>query len=101
MRDYQAVVRVRHNGFDLAANSEQLDSITGDLLPYGATAQLWPDVTEWTLTVGVPTLWDVAPVAGRTVRDAYASAGVTATVVRVDAWQVEEWDNARKSSAEE
>jgi hypothetical protein len=92
MKDYQAVVRVRHLGFTLAENSEALDVVTGALLEYGATAQLWPDVSEWTMTVRVPTLWDVSAVAGRAVRAAYALADVVALVVRVDAWQTEEWD---------
>jgi hypothetical protein len=94
MRDYQAVVRVRHDGFDLAVNPDQLDAVTAALFDYGATAQLWPDVTEWTMTVRVPTLYDVAATAGRAVRGAYALAGVDASVVRVDAWRVEEWDRA-------
>lgn len=95
MRDYQAVVRVRHDRFDLAVNPDQLDAITGELVAYGATAQLWPDVSEWTMTVRVLTLWDVAPTAGRAIRAAYDRAGQVASVVRVDAWRVDEWERAR------
>jgi hypothetical protein len=95
MRDYQAIVRVRHDRFDLAVNADQLDRITGALIEYGATAQLWPDVSEWTLTVRVPTLYDVGHFAGRTVRDAYALVNVPAAVVRVDAWNVGEWEQAK------
>jgi hypothetical protein len=94
MREYQAIVRVRHPRFDLAVNADQLDAVTGALVDYGATAQLWPDVSEWTMTVRVPTLYDVANVAGRAVRDAYALANVDAAVVRVDAWNVAEWEQA-------
>jgi hypothetical protein len=43
----------------------------------------------------VPTLYDVANVAGRAVRDAYALANVDAAVVRVDAWNVAEWEQAK------
>ncbi|MGW0920400.1 hypothetical protein ACWD3J_15445 [Streptomyces sp. NPDC002755] len=99
MQEYQAVVRVRHRGFDLAVNPSALDTVTGVLGEFGATAQLWPDVSEWTMTVRVPTLWDVAPVAGREVRTAYALASVDAKVVRVDAWNVEEWDTAHAEGA--
>ncbi|MFF1739610.1 hypothetical protein [Streptomyces mirabilis] len=98
MRDYQAVVRVRHPRFDLAVNSDQLDAVTGALVDYGATAQLWPDVSEWTMTVRVPTLYDVAHSAGRAVQDAYALVSVQASVVRVDAWQVAEWDRANEEA---
>ncbi|MGV9815799.1 hypothetical protein ACWDTQ_28305 [Streptomyces cellulosae] len=98
MKDYQAVVRVRHPRFDLAVNPDHLDRVSAELLPYGATAQLWPDVSEWTMTVRVPTLWDVASTAGRAVRAAYTSVGQEATVVRVDAWRVEEWELARELS---
>ncbi|MFI8237617.1 hypothetical protein ACIF83_10250 [Streptomyces sp. NPDC085866] len=96
MREYQAVVRVRHPRFDLAVNPDQLDTVTGALVDYGATAQLWPDVSEWTMTVRVPTLYDVAATAGRAVRDAYALVAVDAAIVRVDAWQVAEWDRAQE-----
>jgi hypothetical protein len=95
MKDYQGIVRVRHAGLDLAANGEALDAVTSELVDYGATAQLWPDVSEWTLTVRVPSLWDVGAFAGRAVRAAYEKAGHTASVVRVDAWQVDEWANAK------
>lgn len=95
MREYQAVVRVRHPRFDAAVSADQLDRITGALVDYGATAQLWPDVSEWTMTVRVPTLYDVASYAGRAVRGAYALAEVDAAVVRVDAWNVGEWEQAK------
>lgn len=95
MQDYQAVVRVRHDGFDLAVNDEALDAVTGELVEYGATAQFWPDVSEWTLTVRVPSLWDVAAVAGRAVKAAYEKANQKVNVVRVDAWQVAEWEQAK------
>jgi hypothetical protein len=95
MREYQAVVRVRHAGLTLAESSGELDTVTGALVEYGATAQLWPDVSEWTMTVRVPTLFDVAAVAGRAVRAAYEAAGHTAELVRVDAWNVAEWANAK------
>jgi hypothetical protein len=95
MKHYQGIVRVRHAGLDLAANGDVLDVVTGELVDYGATAQLWPDVSEWTLTVLVPSLWDVGAVAGRVVRAAYEKAGHTVSVVRVDAWQVDEWANAK------
>ncbi|MEV7589715.1 hypothetical protein AB0O42_05520 [Streptomyces sp. NPDC089922] len=96
MQEYQAVVRVRHEGLDLAVTGEALDKVTGALVEYGATAQLWPDVSEWTMTVRVPTLWDVAACAGRLVRTAYFEAGHGVTVVRVDAWAVAEWEQARE-----
>jgi hypothetical protein len=92
VQEYQAVVRVRHGGVDLAANDEALNAVTGELLDYGPTAQLWPDLSEWTLTVRVPSLWDVAAYAGRAVRAACEKAGLNAAVVRVDAWNLEEWD---------
>jgi hypothetical protein len=95
MREYQAIVRVRHPRFDLAVNAVQLDRVTGALVEYGATAQLWPDVSEWTMTVRVPTLYDVAHSAGHAVRVAYAGAGIDAAVVRVDAWNVGEWEQAK------
>jgi hypothetical protein len=95
MRDYQAIVRVRHDRFDLAVNSAALDAVTGALVDYGATAQLWPDVSEWTMTVRVPTLYDVAAVAGREVKRAYALVAVDASIVRVDAWNVAEWEQAK------
>jgi hypothetical protein len=95
MREYQAIVRVRHDRFDLAVNSDALDAVTGALVDYGATAQLWPDVSEWTMTVRVPTLYDVAAVAGREVKRAYALVDVDASIVRVDAWQVAEWEQAK------
>ncbi len=95
MREYQAVVRVRHQGRNLAEDAEALDTVTGHLVDYGATAQMWDDVTEWTMTVRVPSLWDVAAVAGRTVRAAYAEAAWGVEVVRVDAWQVAEWEQAK------
>ncbi|MFD3464821.1 hypothetical protein ACFWWM_00335 [Streptomyces sp. NPDC058682] len=95
MQEYQGIVRVRHAGLDLAASPEALDTVTGELVEYGATAQLWPDVSEWTMTVRVPSLWDVAAVAGRAVRGAYEKAGHSASVVRVDAWNVTEWESAR------
>ncbi len=100
MQDYQAIVRVRHHGFDLAVNSEALDTVTGALVEHGATAQLWPDVSEWTMTVCVPTLYDVATSAGRAVRAAYALAHVETSLVRVDAWQVAEWDMAHEGKRE-
>jgi hypothetical protein len=96
MQDYQAVVRVRHPGFDLAVSDAELDTITGELLEYGATAQLWPDVSEWTMTVRVPSLWDVASFAGLRVRSAYEKAHQGASVVRVDAWRVDEWEQAHE-----
>lgn len=95
MQEYQGIVRVRHAGLDLAVSGEALDTVTGELVEYGATAQLWPDVSEWTMTVRVPSLWDVAAVAGRAVRAAYEKAGHSASVVRVDAWNVTEWEQAR------
>ncbi|MEU8780043.1 hypothetical protein [Streptomyces sp. NPDC048637] len=95
MRDYQAVVRVRHQGLNLAEHPRELDAVTGELVDYGATAQMWDGVTEWTLTVRVPSLWDVAATAGRAVRAAYHSAGWTVNVVRADAWQVTEWEQAK------
>lgn len=95
MKEYQGIVRVRHAGLDLAVMSDELDIVTGELEEYGATAQLWPDVSEWTMTVRVPSLWDVAAVAGRAVRAAYEKAGHTVSVVRVDAWQVAEWEQAK------
>ena len=95
MREYQAIVRVRHQGVTLAETGDQLDTITGALLGYGATAQLWPDVSEWTLTVRVPTIYDVAHFAGRAVQDAYASAGIPVILVRADAWNVTEWESAK------
>jgi hypothetical protein len=95
MRDYQAVVRARHHGRNLAESSDVLDTVTGELVDYGATAQMWDDVTEWTMTVRVPSLWDVGAVAGRTVRAAYEGAGWPVEVVRVDAWQVAEWEQAK------
>ncbi|MEV6730548.1 hypothetical protein [Streptomyces sp. NPDC051364] len=95
MQDYQGIVRVRHAGLDLAVSDEALDTVTGELVEYGATAQLWPDVSEWTMTVRVPSLWDVGAVAGRAVRAAYEKAGHSASVVRVDAWNVTEWEQAR------
>ncbi|MBT2541380.1 hypothetical protein J7E99_11830 [Streptomyces sp. ISL-44] len=95
MQEYQGIVRVRHAGLDLAVSAEALDTVTGELVEYGATAQLWPDVSEWTMTVRVPSLWDVAAVAGRAVRAAYEKAGHSASVVRVDAWNVTEWEQAR------
>lgn len=98
MQEYQAVVRVRHPGFDLAVSSDALDTVTGDLVEYGATAQLWPDVSEWTMTVRVPSLWDVAAFAGQAVRGAYGKVEQKASVVRVDAWQVPEWEKARDLS---
>ncbi|MEV5085619.1 hypothetical protein AB0K74_45265 [Streptomyces sp. NPDC056159] len=99
MRDYQAVIRVRHQGRNLAESPDVLDEVTGALEEFGATALLWPDVTEWTMTVRVPTLWDAGPFAGRQVRDAYHYAGWKDTViVRADAWQVAEWETARDLS---
>lgn len=95
MRDYQAVVRVRHPGNNLAEAVDQLDAVTGELVDYGATARMWDDVTEWTMTVRVPSLWDVGAVAGRTVRGAFVRAGWDVDVVRVDAWQVAEWESAK------
>ncbi|MBK3559297.1 hypothetical protein JHN55_22780 [Streptomyces sp. MBT56] len=95
MREYQAVVRVRHRGWNLAEASDQLDAVTGELVDYGATAQMWDDVTEWTMTVRVPSLWDVGAVAGRAVRGAFEAAGWPVEVVRVDAWQVAEWEHAK------
>ncbi|MFD6970594.1 hypothetical protein [Streptomyces sp. NPDC059949] len=95
MQEYQAIVRVRHEGLDLAVSDEALDAVTGELVDYGATAQLWPDVSEWTMTVRVPSLWDVAAYAGRAVRTAYFNAGHGVNVVRVDAWNVAEWEQAK------
>jgi len=95
MREYQGVVRVRHQGKNLAESPDQLDDVTGALVEYGATAQMGDGWTEWTMTVRVPTLYDVAAVAGRTVRDAYENAGWSVTLVRVDAWQVAEWEHAK------
>jgi hypothetical protein len=95
MQEYQAIVRARHEGHDLAVSSHELDIVTGELEEYGATAQMWPGVTEWTMTVRVPSLWDVAALAGRTVRAAYHHAGWRVNIVRVDAWRVEEWEQAR------
>ncbi|MFC7979525.1 hypothetical protein ACFUT3_30370 [Streptomyces cinereoruber] len=95
MREYQAVVRVRHQGRDLSKSLDALDAVTGALLDYGATAQLGDGWTEWTMTVRVPTLYDVAATAGRAVRDAYERASWGSTLVRVDAWQVAEWEHAR------
>jgi hypothetical protein len=95
MREYQAVVRVRHQGKNLAETDDTLDAVTGALVDYGATAQMGDGWTEWTMTVRVPTLFDVAATAGRTVRDAYSEGGWGVTVVRVDAWQVAEWEHAK------
>lgn len=95
MREYQAVVRVRHRGWNLSESPDQLDAVTGELVDYGATAQMWDDVTEWTMTVRVPSLWDVGAVAGRAVRAAFEETGWPVEVVRVDAWQVAEWEQAK------
>jgi hypothetical protein len=94
MREFQAVVRVEHKGLNLSDDegSTELDTVTGILEPYGATAQLWQDRSEFTMTVRVPSMWDVAATAGRAVRDAFEEAGWTVAVLRVDAWDVEEWD---------
>jgi hypothetical protein len=43
----------------------------------------------------VPTLYDVAHFAGPAVRNAYALVSVDAAVVRVDAWNVGEWEQAK------
>ncbi|MCB5179525.1 hypothetical protein [Streptomyces antimicrobicus] len=98
MQEYQAIVRVRHEGLDLAVTPDALDTVTGELVDYGATAQFWPGVSEWTMTVRVPSLWDVAAHAGQAVRAAYFSAGHGVHVVRVDAWNVTEWEQARDLS---
>ncbi|MGW6535204.1 hypothetical protein ACWGBV_03100 [Streptomyces sp. NPDC055051] len=95
MRDYQAVVRVRHQGRDLSKDESALDAVTGALVDYGATAQMADGWTEWTMTVRVPTLFDVAATAGRAVRAAYAEASWGVILVRVDAWQVAEWEHAK------
>ncbi|MDT0472794.1 hypothetical protein RM863_11720 [Streptomyces sp. DSM 41014] len=100
MQDYQAIVRVRHRGLDLAVNAEALDIVTAALDEHGASAQLWPDVSEWTMTVSAPSVYAVAPVAGRSVQRAYARAGAQASVVRVDAWQAAEWDRAHSEGVE-
>ncbi|MCP9207790.1 hypothetical protein [Streptomyces cucumeris] len=89
------MIRVRHQGRNLAECADELDAVTGELVDYGATAQMWDGVTEWTMTVRVPSLWDVAATAGRAVRAAYHKAGWTVSVVRADAWQVAEWENAK------
>ncbi|MFF0481072.1 hypothetical protein [Streptomyces sp. NPDC004435] len=95
MREYQAVVRVRHQGKNLAADSDALDVVTGALVDYGATAQMADGWTEWTMTVRVPTLFDVAATAGRAVKAAYAEADWGVILVRVDAWQVAEWEHGK------
>ncbi|MEU9975074.1 hypothetical protein [Streptomyces sp. NPDC051014] len=95
MQEYQAVVRVRHEGRNLAEAGDALDTVTGVLVDYGATAQLAKGWSEWTMTVRVPTLFDVAAVAGRAVRAAYAEAGWGSNIVRVDAWNVAEWEQAK------
>ncbi len=95
MQEYQAIVRVRHEGRNLAEADDALDAVTGALVDYGATAQLADGWSEWTMTVRVPTLFDVGAVAGRTVRAAYAETGWGANVVRVDAWSVAEWETAK------
>jgi hypothetical protein len=94
MREFQAVVRVEHEDLNLsdAEAREMLDGITGELEAYSATAQLWENRSEFTLTVRVPSLWDVAATAGRAVREAFHREGRDVSVVRVDAWTVEEWD---------
>jgi hypothetical protein len=100
MREYQAVVRVAHEGVNLSEDDarEALDLVTGELLKYSPAAQLWRDRSEFTMTVGVPALWDVAPFAGRSVRDAFKVAGLDVAVVRVDAWLVEEWDEEQETA---
>ncbi|MFE0648532.1 hypothetical protein ACFVZH_08100 [Streptomyces sp. NPDC059534] len=95
MRDYQAVVRVRHQGRNLAEEGAALDIVTGHLVDYGATAHMADGWTEWTMTVRTPTLFDVAAVAGRAVRAAYGEASWGVTLVRVDAWQVAEWEHSK------
>ncbi|WP_326827350.1 hypothetical protein [Streptomyces sp. NBC_01751] len=92
MREYQAVVRVRHDGTNLSKAGDQLDTVTGKLVEYGTTGAFWDDVSEFTMTVRVPSLWDVAAFAGRTVRDAFGQTGLDPKVIRVDAWNVAEWD---------
>ncbi|GAA1289487.1 hypothetical protein Psi02_17160 [Planotetraspora silvatica] len=100
MREYQAVVRVAHEGLTLSEDDarETLDLVTGELLMYSPAARLWQDRSEFTMTVGVPSLWDVAPFAGRSIRDAFKAAGLDVAVVRVDAWLVEEWDEEQEAT---
>lgn len=94
MREFQAVVRVVHEDLDLSDDEARgiFDGITGVLEPYAATAQLWNGRSEFTMTLLVPSLWDVAATAGTTVREAFHREGRAVSVVRVDAWTVEEWD---------
>lgn len=94
MREFQAIVRAEHPDLNLSDPEarEMLDGITAALLDYAPTGQLWEGRSEFTMTVRVPSLWDVAATAGRAVREAFHREGRDVSVVRVDAWTVEEWD---------
>ncbi|MFF4652395.1 hypothetical protein [Streptomyces sp. NPDC001380] len=94
MPEYQAIVRVAHDGRNLSGDSaaDALDAVTGDLLRYAPTAQFWDGRTEVTMTVQAPSLGDVAEMASQAVSAAFTHAGWQTRVVRVDAWDVTEWD---------
>ncbi|MFF3407510.1 hypothetical protein ACFYW8_15155 [Streptomyces sp. NPDC002742] len=101
MPKYQAIVRVAHDGRNLAEDSarDALDTVTGDLLEYAATGRFWDGRTEFTMTVQVPSLRNVSGVAIRIVLAAFAHAGWSVSVLRVDTWDVVEWDQAQGVSA--
>ncbi|MFF7234150.1 hypothetical protein [Streptomyces sioyaensis] len=92
---FQAVVRVRHEGVNLASEEarEALDRITERLSRFGATGQLSEGVSEFTLSLPAYAIPGASQSAAQHVEGAFLGAGYGRRfhVVRVDAWEREEW----------
>ena len=93
---HQAIVRVRHEGINLSNDSERgaLDKITERLSRLGATGQLSDGMSEFTLSLPSATApADTAQRAVEEVASAFyvAGYGQEFRIVRVDAWDREEW----------
>lgn len=101
----QVVVRVGHEGVNLASDESRamLDLITERLARHGATGQLWPGRSEFTLSL--PTHTGIVHSTLRGIGEVekafmLAGFGKTFRILHAGGWERDEWLREKELEAE-